>query len=268
MLKHKTPLERHPESMHRLNRLIPLQLHHQIRKPPIRLHQPRRRTDEAIRQLPHAAKEPILEDPLRLVHKVGQSDREAVHAGGIPGDGRDLGHDDRATVAGVHALEVPNASVAVGAVVVEADVVGRVGGGEAHEVFEPALAVLVVGDGGPDEFLAPVPSQGHHLAVPGLRRALRGDVVLVGLVEEVDDGFVALEYVLPVAAGELRFEVHHGAVRGAVVQFGRRPGVPVAHGGDGAVEVTLVHGPWHARVAGTGAVGPVPEETALFDHHG
>lgn len=34
------------------------------------------------------------------------------------------------------------------------------------------------------------------------------------------------------------------------------------------MEVGLVHGPGDARVAGAGAVGPVPEETALFDDHG
>ena len=139
--------------MNRLNRLIPLQLHHQIRKPPIRLHQPRRRTDEPVRQLAHAAEEPILKHPLRLVHEVGQLDREAVHAVCVPRDGRDLRQDDRLPVARVHALEVPDAGVAVGAVVVQPEVVGRGGGGEAHEVLEPALPVVVVGDGGADELL-------------------------------------------------------------------------------------------------------------------
>lgn len=41
--------------------------------------------------------------------------------------------------------------------------------------------------------------------MPRLRRALRCDVVLVRLVEEMDDGLVAVENVLPVAAGQLRF---------------------------------------------------------------
>ncbi len=254
--------------MHRLNRLIPLQLHHQIRKPPIRLHQLRRRTHEPIRQLPHAAEKPVLEDPLRLVHPVGQLDREAVHARPVARDGRDLRHDDRQAVVRVHALQVLDARLAVGAVVVQAEVVGRGGGGQPHEFLEPVLAGGVVGDGGADELLALVLAQGHHLRVPGLRGAGGGDVVFVGLVEEVDDGLRAVEDVLPVAAGELRFQVHHRAVGGAVVQFGWRPGVPVADGGEGAVEVALVHGPGYARVAGAGAVGPVPEETALFDHHG
>ena len=253
--------------MHRLNRLIPLQLHHQIRKPPIRLHQLRRRADEPIRQLPHAPEEPVLENPLRLVHPVGQLDREAVHARLIPRGGRDLRHDDRLAVARVHAFQVLDAGVAVGAVVVQAEVVGWGGGGEAHEFFEPALAGGVVGDGGADEFLPLVLAQGHHLRVPGLRGAWRRDVVLVGLVEEVDDGLRAVEDVLPVPARELRFEVHHGAEGGAVVQFGRRPGVPVADGGEGAVEVALVHRPGYAWVAGAGAVRPVPEETALLDYH-
>ena len=168
----------------------------------------------------------------------------------------------------MHGLEVVDAGVAVGAVVVQSDVIGRVRGDEMHELFEPLLAVLVVRHGGADEFLALVLTQGQHLIVPGLRGALRGDVVLVGLVEEVDDGLVGVEDVLPVGAGELGFEVDHGPEGSAGVEFGRDPGVPVADGGEGAVEVALVHGPWDAWIAGTGAVGPVPEEAALFDNHG
>ena len=110
-------------------------------------------------------------------------------------------------------------------------------------------------------------AEGYHLVVPRLRGARRGDVVFVGLVEEVDDGFGAVEDVLPVLAGELRFQVHHGAVGAAVMQFGRDPGVPVAEGGEGAVEVGLVEGPGDAGVVGAGTVGPVPEEAALFDYH-
>lgn len=67
--------------------------------------------------------------------------------------------------------------------------------------------------------------------MPRLRRALRWDAVLVGFVKEVDDGLVAIEDVLPVAAGELRFEVDHGAVGSSAVEFGRGPGVPIADGG-------------------------------------
>ena len=104
--------------------------------------------------------------------------------------------------------------------------------------------------------------------MPGVCRALRRDAVLVRFVEEVYDGFAAGEYVLPVAAGELLFEMHHWPVGGAVVQLGRRPGVPVADGGEGAVEVGLVQGPGDAGVAGARAVGPVPEETAPFVYHG
>lgn len=104
--------------------------------------------------------------------------------------------------------------------------------------------------------------------MPRLRRALRGDVVLVGLVEEMDDGLVAVEDVLPVATGELRLEVHHWAVRCPATELRWGPCVPIADGGHGAVEVALVHCPWDTRVAGTGGVGPVPEETALLDYHG
>ena len=104
--------------------------------------------------------------------------------------------------------------------------------------------------------------------MPSLRRALRRDVVLVGLVEEVDDGLVGVEDVLPVAAGELRFKVDHGTVGCSAVEFGRDPGIPIADGREGAVEVALVHGPRYAWVARARAVGPIPEETALLDDHG
>ena len=168
---------------------------------------------------------------------------------------------------GVHGFQIGDTSGARSAVVVETDVIGRVAGDEGHELREPALAIFVIGNGRPDELFPMDLAQGHHLVVPSLRCALGGDVVFVGLVEEVDDGFGAGEDVVPVLSRELGFEVHHWAVGGAVVQFGRGPGVPVADGGEGAVEVALVHGPGDARVAGAGAVGPVPEETALFDYH-
>lgn len=103
--------------------------------------------------------------------------------------------------------------------------------------------------------------------MPRLRSSLRGNVVLVGLVEEMDDGLVGVENILPVLAGELGFEVDHGAEGSATVEFGRDPGVPVANGGEGPMEVALVHSPRDAWVAGTGAVGPVPEDAALFDDH-
>lgn len=83
----------------------------------------------------------------------------------------------------------------------------------------------------------------------------------------MDDGLVGVEDILPVLAGKLGFEVDHGAKGSAAVEFGRDPGVPVADGGEGPVEVALVQCPWNARVAGAGAVGPVPENAALFDDH-
>lgn len=83
----------------------------------------------------------------------------------------------------------------------------------------------------------------------------------------MDDGLVGVEDILPVLAGKLGFEVDHGPKGSAAVEFGRDPGVPVADGGEGPVEVALVQRPWDARVAGTGAVGPVPEDAALLDDH-
>lgn len=254
--------------MNWLDGLIPLQFHHQIGEPPIRLHQLRRGTHKPIRQLTHAAKESILEDPLRLIHKVGKLNREAIHTSLIARGRCDLRNDDGPAVSSVHGFQVANALVAVGTVVVEADVVRWGGRSKVHELFEPSLPILIVGHRGTHEFLPPVLSQRHHLVVPSLRRALRSYVVLVGLVEEMDDGLLAVEYILPVSTGELRFEVDHGSVGCSAVEFGGAPGVPVADGGDGAVKIALIHGPWYSRIAGTGAVGPVPEETAFFDYHG
>ena len=83
----------------------------------------------------------------------------------------------------------------------------------------------------------------------------------------MDNVFFGVEDVLPVLARELGFEVNHGAEGGAAVEFGRDPGVPVGDGGEGALEVALIHSPRDAGVAGAGAVGPVPEEATLFDYH-
>ena len=250
-----------------LHRQLILQLDLQLREPSIRLHQTSRRTDEPIRQLPHAAEKPILKHPVRLVHEIDHLGREAVHARLVPRNGRDLGQDDGFAVFAVHVLEVLDAGVAIGAVVMETEVIGRVGRDEVHKVLQPLLAIRIVGHGGTDEFLAPLLPQRHHLVVPGLRRALRADAILIRLVEVVDDVFLGVEDVLPVLARELGFEVDHGAEGGAAFEFGRDPGVPVRDGGEGAVEVALVHGPGDAGVAGAGAVGPVPEETTLFDYH-
>lgn len=244
-----------------------LQLDLQLREPTIRLHQASRRTHKPVRQLPHAAEKPILKHPLRLIHEISHLDREAIHARLITGNGRDFGQNDGLAVFVVHVFQVLDAGVAIGAVVVESEVIGRIGRDEMHEVLQPLLAILIVRHGRTDEFLPPVLSQRDHLIMPGLRRALRADAVLVRFVEVVDDVFLGVEDVLPVLARELGFEVDHGAEGGAAFEFGRDPGVPVGDGGEGAVEVALVHGPGDAGVAGAGAVGPIPEETTLFDYH-
>ena len=83
----------------------------------------------------------------------------------------------------------------------------------------------------------------------------------------MDDGLVAVENILPVAARKLRFEMDHGPEGSSATELGRCPGVPVAYGGEWAVEVALIHSPWYAWIARTGGVGPIPEKTALFDNH-
>ena len=103
--------------------------------------------------------------------------------------------------------------------------------------------------------------------MPRLRSALRRDIILIRLIEEMDDGLVAVEDILPVGAGELGFEMDHRAKRSAAMELGGDPGVPVADRGEGALEIALVHGPRDAGIAGSGAVGPVPEEAALLHYH-
>ena len=83
----------------------------------------------------------------------------------------------------------------------------------------------------------------------------------------MDDGFIAVEDILPVGTGELSFEMDHRAEGSAAMELGRDPGVPIADRGEGALEIALVHGPRDAGVARAGAVGPVPEETALLHYH-
>lgn len=187
--------------MNRLNGLIPLQLHHQIREATIRLHQLRRRTDKPIRQLAHTAKKAILENPLGLIHEIRKLYREAINTILVARRGGDFGNDDRPAVSGMHSFQVLDAGFAIGAVVVQANVVRWVGGDEVHELLEPSLPILIIRHRWSYEFLPPVSSQWHHLVVPCLRRALGCDVVLIRLVEEMDDGLVAVEDVLPVAAG-------------------------------------------------------------------
>ena len=170
-------------------------------------------------------------------------------------------------VSGLHAFEVLNAGITVGTVVVKSDIIRRVRGDKTHELFEPSLPILVIRDRWPNQLLPLMLSQRYHLVVPRLRRALRRDIILVRLVEEMDDGLVAVEDILPVGAGELGFEMDHGAKRSAAMELGGNPGVPVADGGERALEIALVHGPRDAGIAGSGAVGPVPEEAALLHYH-
>ena len=65
----------------------------------------------------------------------------------------------------------------------------------------------------------------------------------------------------PVGAGELAGVVNHGTERRAAFELGRRPGIPVADGVHGAVEVDLVH--LAGAVVG---VGVVPEEAPFLSH--
>ena len=100
------------------------------------------------------------------------------------------------------------------------------------------------------------------MVVPLFGGCCGADACALGLIEEVDDGFLGVFDVGPVLAGELGLEMNHWAERGAVLEFGGVPGVPVGDGVYGAFEVYFVH-----HLGTVFGVGPVPEETALFDDH-
>lgn len=250
------------------HRLITHQVPHELCKVSIRLHQRGLRTDKIIRHLPHGAEEGILKDEVGLVHPVGDVEGELIDFVFIARDAGDLGDDDfEVGVLLVHVLDEGNGVGGFGAVVVEAEEVGRVALDEGEEFVDPVLAVLVVGAAGADELFAVLATQGEHLVVPVLLGFFGADAVAFGLVEEVHDVALAVEDVLPVLALELGFQVHHWAVRGTALEFGRYPCVPVADGFHGAFEVHGVHGPGDTGVARTGGVGPVPEKTALANDH-
>lgn len=120
----------------------------------------------------------------------------------------------------MHAGQEGDGVGARGPVVVQAEVVGGVGGGEVQEGGYPGLACGVVGAGGRDELVGVGSAEGHHLGGPEGGGVLRRDGGALGLVEEVDDELFGGEDVLPVAAGELGFEADHGAEGGAVFESG------------------------------------------------
>ena len=139
----------------------------------------------------------------------------------------------------MHVLDLLDGGVAVGAVVVHAEVVGGVGGDLAHEIRDPGVAGVVAGAGRADELVALV-SEREDLAVPRVGGLLGGDAVAFGLVEEVDDAVLRCLDGVPVGSGELAGVVDHGAEGRAAFEFGGGPGVPVAEGVHGTVEVDLV----------------------------
>ena len=139
----------------------------------------------------------------------------------------------------MHVPNLSNRSIAVCAIIVHSEIVGRVAGNFAHEIRDPSVAGVVACAGRADELVALV-AQRCHLAVPGVGGVLRGDAGALGLVEVVDDAVVGGLDRGPVLTGELAGVVDHGAEGGAGFELGGRPGVPVADGVDGAVEVDLV----------------------------
>ena len=162
----------------------------------------------------------------------------------------------------MHVLDLLDRSVAVCAVVVHPEIIGRVAGDFAHEIRDPRVARVIARAGRADELVALVP-QRDHLAVPGVSGLLRRDAGALGLVEVVDYAVVGGADGGPVLTGELAEVVDHGAEGGAVLELGGGPGVPVAEGVEGAGEVDLVE-----AGGAVGGVGVVPEEAAFLGHLG
>lgn len=102
--------------------------------------------------------------------------------------------------------------------------------------------------------------------MPVISCLLRTNPVPLRFIEEVNDRLIRLQDHLPLVPVELALEVYHGPEGSATLELWRDPGIPVGYGGDGALEVDLVHLLGDAAI-GTGAVGPIPEEAALFDNH-
>jgi len=251
-----------------MHRLITHVLIHQILKRPIRVHQLRRWAHKSIRHLPHTTKQGMLKHPIGAIHPIDQLHREAQHLIVVARDGRKLREDHRRVrVPVMHRLQISDGGIAISAVVMEAEKVGRAVSDQRHEGVDPRLAGRIRGARRADELLALGLTQGKHLALPDVGGALRGNARTFGLVEKVDNTFVGGFDALPVVAAELGFEPDHGPEGGARFQLGGRPRVPVADGVEGPGEVDAVHGPGDALVAGTVGVGPVPEEGALFDGH-
>ena len=209
----------------------------------------------------HASEESILKDIVGAVHPVGDLGRETDHRCLVARRRCDFRHDDGLLrVLVVHVLDISDGGVAVGPVVVHPEVVGRVAGDLGHERGNPGVAGVIAGAGRADELVSAF-SQRHYLVVPGVCGLLRGDASALRLVEKVDDAVCRSLDDGPVAAGELPGIVDHGTERCAALELGWCPGVPVADGMHGTVEVDLVH--LARAVIG---VCVVPEETSFWGH--
>ena len=186
-----------------MHRLLPHQLVHQICERTIRVHQLRGRTDEIVRYMLHAAEKAVLENIVRVVHPVDDLHREAHDRGLVLRRRSNLRHDDgHVQMRVVHVLYLSDRGVAVCAVIVHSEIVGRIAGDFAHEVGDPGVSGVVACARGADELVALV-SKGDDLVVPDVGGLLRRDAAALGLVEEVDDAVACTLDGGPVVAGEL-----------------------------------------------------------------
>lgn len=165
----------------------------------------------------------------------------------------------------MHVLDVFFCVGVLVAVVVQAEVVGRRGFDVrvVHEAGQPVGAGGIGGAGRGYKFLFAVTAEGgDNLIFPILNSLLHTNTIALGLVEEMHNGLLTLQHKFPFIPIEFSLEMDHRTERGAALELGRDPGVPVGDGVEGAIKVHFVH-----LFGDFVGVGVVPEEGAFADYH-
>ncbi len=210
-----------------VHRLFVHQLMHQTLERPVRVHQLCLRADEVVRNVAHASKKTIFEDPRDLVTPIGNIHGEFHHLSLAARSGSKFRDIQRLLwVLVVHLFEILDRSILIGTVVVYAKVIRRIAGNPMHEIRDPCLTWRVTGTRRADELIA-VPAKLHHLLEPDVCSLCRGYPGSFGLIEVVDDTVLCVFDVGPVAPGKLSQVMDHGPEWSPTFQLRRCPGVPL-----------------------------------------
>ena len=135
--------------------LIVHQLVHQVLERPIRIHQLRSRTNKVIRNMFHTTEKAIFKNIIRIVHPVGDFDRESHNRSQVSCRRCNFRNDNMVLgIQAVHFLNLLNGGVSVGPVVVHSEVVRRVVGDFLHEVRDPSVPGGIACAGRADELIA------------------------------------------------------------------------------------------------------------------